>query len=795
MKIKVFTLLLIWTAALMDVAAMGEKEVAEVEELQDTLHEVVVTMSLKENGALRRQPSSVSSVGMEQMRAMGASGIKDFASAMPNVFIPDYGSHQTNAIYVRGIGSRIGTPAVGMYVDDAPYYSSSAFDFNMFDVEGVDVLRGPQSTLYGRNTMGGLIKIRTRNPFEYEGTDVRLGFTFGNHHNGAQRRASVSHYHRVSDRFAFSAGGFYEWRGGFFRNAMTGRHADGGQSAGGRMRAIWKANDFLTFDANVGFQHVNEGAYPYYYTGAINGEEKYEDYLGRITANHEGRYRRNMVSASIKTQYRRERFTLSSVTAYQGINDRMFMDQDFMYTDIYTLEQQQQIHTLSEELLLKNDFCSWWKPLTGVNVYYQWQKIQAPVNFRKDGVAFLNDTIASKMKVAPMPMSVRILGDDLLFNTDFSTPTLGAAVFHQSTFKVADTGLSFNVGLRLDYEKNWMRYSADATFSHNFMMPMLGMRKVHDVANPFNDSMSNDYLQFLPKVTANYDFGFGNVYASVGRGYRSGGYNAQGFSEVMRTEMMRSTIANVRDDVAPMLPPMAKGKVLGILDRVAGEPANVQDVCAYDPEYAWNYEVGTHLDFFNKKLVIDVSAFWSDVSNLQLSQMSETGLGRIVVNADKSRSVGAEFAFSARPFDRLVMSGSYGYTRSTFRQHDVDGVNINGNYVPYMPQHTFNVDVAYMLFKNSKPSDKFFNFRNFTVGVNCSGAGRIYWDVLNSHSQSLYALLGVNAKLAFRGFDLQFWGRNLTNTAYSTFWFASMERGYEQYGKPIHGGVDLKIHF
>ncbi len=90
--------------------------------------------------------------------------LTDISGMVPNFFMPDYGSKLTSPVYIRGVGNRINTPSVGLYVDDVPYFEKSAFNFDFYDIERVEVLRGPQGTLYGRNAMGGLINIITKNP-------------------------------------------------------------------------------------------------------------------------------------------------------------------------------------------------------------------------------------------------------------------------------------------------------------------------------------------------------------------------------------------------------------------------------------------------------------------------------------------------------------------------------------------------------------------------------------------------------------------------------------------------------
>lgn len=178
------------------------------------IEEVVVIATPKENRKLRELPVAATVLSQDNMRANQVNSVKNLTGIVPNLFIPDYGSKLTTSIYIRGIGSRINTPSVGLYVDNIPYIDKSAFDFNYADIERIDILRGPQGTLYGRNTMGGLIKVHTKSPFTYQGTDIRMGAATYNNYN-----VSLTHYHRTSDRFAFSTGGFYEHTGGFFENS------------------------------------------------------------------------------------------------------------------------------------------------------------------------------------------------------------------------------------------------------------------------------------------------------------------------------------------------------------------------------------------------------------------------------------------------------------------------------------------------------------------------------------------------------------------------------------------------
>ena len=106
------------------------------------MEEVVVIATPKENRKLRELPIAATVLSQENMCANQVHSVKNLTGIVPNLFIPDYGSKLTTSIYIRGIGSRINTPSVGLYVDNIPYIDKSAFDFNYCDIERIDVLRG-----------------------------------------------------------------------------------------------------------------------------------------------------------------------------------------------------------------------------------------------------------------------------------------------------------------------------------------------------------------------------------------------------------------------------------------------------------------------------------------------------------------------------------------------------------------------------------------------------------------------------------------------------------------------------
>ena len=756
------------------------------------IEEIVVIATPKENNRLRQQPISATSFSQGDMRNNSVTSVKSLSGLVPNLFIPDYGSKLTTSVYVRGIGSRINTPAVGLYVDNIPFIDKSAFDFNYSDIERIDVLRGPQGTLYGRNTMGGLIRVFTKSPFSYQGTDISLGAATYNNY-----KASVNHYHRISDKFAFSAGAFYEHEGGFFENtARNNEKIDKSDEVGGRMRAIWLPKDNLKLDLTVNYEYSNQGGYPYQLTSISETDIYYQDLkgdLGKVAYNNECGYMRHLLNGGLNLEYQAENFILSSVTGFQYLKDEMNLDQDFTRKNVYTMSQRQNSKTLSEEIVLKSKPGRRWQWTTGVSGFYQWLNTEGPVTFHEDGIQNLiedniNSIFPSGNPKAP-EMKVDIASNQIHVPGIFDTPTLNSAVYHQSTINdLLVEGLSLTVGIRLDYEKIKMNYNSSTNMPFNFLFKMGSMPiEVKDLKalSTFEGGLSTDYLQVLPKFSLQYSWNkMNNVYATISKGYRSGGYNIQMFSEIIQGSLRNSMIDAVANTEE-------FSKFAGMLENFKKDGVNIKDATLYKPEYSWNYEIGSHMTMFDGRLQADVAAFYMDTHDQQISRFAASGLGRITVNAGKSRSIGGELALKAQITDAFSINGNYGYTHATFTDYVVsDEVNYNGNYVPFVPEHTFTVGGQYIFrMKSGSWLD------NIMLNANYKGAGRIYWTEQNNAYQNLYGTLNGRISLNKGNGQIGIWINNALNTEYQAFYFESMNRGFAQMGRPMQIGVDLRCRF
>lgn len=780
----------------------AEESFKDTVKISGNLPNIDIFAMPKENTRLSDLPLSYVALSNSVLNDRQVQSMKDLMTVVPNFYMPEYGSRLTSTIAIRGIGARIGQPAVGLYVNDIPVLDKSAYDFDFYDVDHIQVLNGAQGTLYGRNTMGGLINIYTKNPFDYQGTDLKLsGFTKGNAY-----KASVAHYHRISSKFAFSASGFFNNKRGFFMNKTLNERADKSMSGGGKLNAFWKPNERMNVNALVGYEYSDENGYAYGMYDKNTGK------VGDILSNRAGQYRRGLLNSGLNIEYRGDNYILKSVTGYQHLDDRMFLDQDFTSADIFSLEQKQREHTLTQELYLKSKPGSRWAWTTGVSGFYQWLRTMPPVTFYGDGIAFLNRSInaamggstATAQAAAKPKMNLTINDSELLIPGIFKTPTWNLSVFHQSTFRDLFTkGLSFTVGLRLEYENLQMTYDSSAklsdydfTVSYGRMeLPSKGIQSmVH-----YQGKLKNHDTQLLPKFALQYDFNTrNNIYAAVSKGYHSGGYNIQMFSDLIQTGLQGQMIQDAAeatyatlDKMAAHIPNMPVEMIKGLIKDNLPKSATPDPLTTeYRPEYSWNYEVGGHFSFLDNKFRLNAAAFFMDTRNAQITRFVGSGLGRQMVNAGHAQSCGAELSFDSFWLNRqLHIAGSYGFTHAVFKEYD-DGTgnDYSDNYVPLVPQHTFGVSADYTIPLQGV-------LKSMTVGTGLNGAGKVYWTEKNDVCQNLYANLQAHLSFNFNWVNVNLWGKNLTNARYNTFYFENMGNGFAQISTPLHFGVDLIFHF
>lgn len=766
------------------------------------LQEIAVVSNPKSQINTFEFPGSLTTFSAANIERMNIQSLKDFSSLAPNLYIPDYGSRLTSAIYIRGIGSRINSPAVGLNIDNVPYLDKSAFDFDFMDIERVEILRGPQGTLYGRNTMAGLINVYTKSPFDNEGTRIRAGY--GNYN---AKEFGLSHTHKINDHIAFSLSGQYKGHDGYFTNRHTGKDADDSDMAGGRAKVTWRINDKTKIDFTSDFQYSKQNGYPYYLYDKKTGES------GNINYNDEGSYRRTVSTNSISLEYKHDRYTLTSTTGYQFLDDDMRLDQDFTPLSIFTLQQKQKEHAISQEIAFRSTTSKKLQWVAGVYGFYQSLRTNAPVDFKEDGIQYMieDQTNTQLKKLAAMIPSMPVLNMDvtnpnLLIDGRYKTPSFGLAVFKQMTYNDLFTeGLSGTIGLRLDYEHQKFThhtFSTDSLRSNitgNMVIerpPMAGGNLTIPIRSKLNfplditgkDDMNT--LELLPKFELKYDMGDKYFfYGSIAKGYRSGGYNVQMFSNLIQSQLQTKTM----EGLMSMIPPSVTLPD-GMGGNASTESINLNDVISYKPEHSWNYEIGTRANLFDYRLTVDLSAFYIACRDQQIGVVS--GYGRITKNSGRSVSKGIETALHIRPVNRLHFGVSYGYTHATFTENNDGETDYKGKYIPFAPKHTLSVTGDYCIPVNRNWLDR------INLSAQYTGKGKIYWTEANDAYQNFYGLTNAEVQFDKGDFSLSVWGKNIFDQGYQSFYFETMNaenlsknNGFAEKGRPATFGATVQYKF
>ena len=714
-----------------------------------TLDEIVVASSSKETNFLKKLPGSASIISPLQLDGMQIEDVIDVSNIVPNFYIPDYGSKYSSPVYIRGVGNRSTGQASGMYVDNVPMLNKSTYDFDFVDVQRLELLRGPQGTLFGRNAMGGILNVFTYSPLDYQRT--KIGISTGNY--GLFKANAVNHS-KINDQFGVSIGGYYNHHDGYFTNEYTGDKADDLKSAGGHLRMDYLFSKRLKGSLTANYDYSDQGAYPYHpydkNTGAISP----------INYNDRGDYLRRMGHTALNLEYKGNKYLLTSTTSYQGLYDIMHMDQDQTPADVYNIRQNQKMNAFTEEINIKSNTDHNYQWSFGTFGFYNSFNTKVNVNFGPAGMGMIQGLLSNANK-AGAPMYI-VNGTSLPLADKFETPSYGAAIFHQSTYNnLFIEGLSVTAGVRLDYEKDELTYGSHVSIP--VMMP--GIIPVFtSLDTTLAGTLTTDYVQLLPKLALKYEFNKKNyVYASVSKGYNPGGFNIQSYSEIELAIPIMSGIPNY-------------------------PPIDMRAMTEYKPEYSWNYEIGFKGELIKNILSAEIALFYIDIDDMQLIKINQAG--RTISNVGKAQNKGFDVSLRANLTRELILGANYGYTEAKFDDYVRSStIDYSGNYIPFAPRQTFSLYGTYIKMFYDSFIDRF----DFHAQYN--GAGKIYWTEANDIEQGFYGLLNTKIGVTKGICTLNLWAKNTLNQDYNTFYFEMSGKAYLQKGKPATFGADLILTF
>lgn len=471
--------------------------VISLSESASQLDEVIVSAEKKEQ-RLVTLPYSISSLSARQINQYRLWNTRELTGIVPNFFAGHSGDDR-NVISIRGITTTSYDPAVAVYVDGVNQFSLDTYIPQLNDVERVEVLRGPQGTLYGRNAMGGVINIITKQPSNKTKAFVEL--TNGNYDQF--RYTAGLQTPVLKNRLYLGASAMIQGRDGYYQNEFNNKSFDEQQGFSGNYFLKYLVNSRWTITANYKHQNnQNWGAFP-----LVNGVESALEDPYVLNQNAVGKMMDNTSNASLAVQHRSNKLVFSSQTAYQK-NYRYYkspLDGDFSPLDAVSIindygKDFNKVNVWTQEFRLNNSpsasSLNW---TAGAYLFSQVAPVKQATYFGED----------AEMIGAPMTNFASI--------TTSKARNRGLAFFGQAEYAISD---KWNVlaGLRYDYESKKLNVLGE--FQPDGADPIL--------TRP-DTSASAGFSAFSPKLGISYSINAkGRLFANFTRGFRTGGLTSLG---------------------------------------------------------------------------------------------------------------------------------------------------------------------------------------------------------------------------------------------------------------------------
>lgn len=478
------------TVLVADLAAAQEREAAAVSD-------VIVTARRREE-TLREIPASVTALSSEVIERAGVRNVEDVARMTPGLTFVSLGSNFALPV-IRGLSTNVGESNVGFFIDGVYQGSRSGMDRQLADVERIEVIKGPQVALYGRNAFGGAINVITRAPSN--DFSFRASATGGQY--GRLEGSAVVSGPLAEDRLFARLGVSHAERDGFYRNDLTGDDLDDRRNSTVSGALLWQATPTLSFDLRASWEETANGDNPGYFI--LNNDPnlfagRSQILLGEAPAKTRGfavtpgGFDRESSLISLTGRWDvSEALQLSSITAYSSLESRQRTDNDYGPADLSYQTQDTDLSAFSQEIRLG---------YTGQNIdwlvglYYSDQD-QTNVDL---------DLVSSAALEAALPASLR---STLLRNTETSEV---AAVFGSITWRFAPSW-SVDIAGRFFREEKTLDPFQSNPYTNVVLTP--------------NPSLDLAEEHFTPSLSLSWDASDAmRLYGSVARGVKTGGFNA-----------------------------------------------------------------------------------------------------------------------------------------------------------------------------------------------------------------------------------------------------------------------------
>lgn len=684
------------------------------------LEEVIVTARRRDESILDA-PYAVTAFTEQAIIDAGIERVEDFIGLTSNVTLATSQGIGTSFLSIRGITQvRNGESPVATIVDGVLQFSAIQFRQELFNVESIEVVKGPQGAIYGRNATGGAIIINTLRPGNDPNAYVEAGFGDGDEYmiEGSMGGALIE------DQLFGQFSANYIDRDGYLDNITRGEKADRFEDLTVRGRMIWEATDDLELDFRVNVNRHKGRGIGFQYQAVDLADDNitaigFGTDTGPIDANNVLPVRdnnvdlgeRDMTDFALRLVWDTPLGTVTSTSSYTDIEEWSDSDQ-FPYTnarsspalfgfdgtqtgffDISAFSQEVRL-TSSDEQRLR------WE----VGAYYlDWERFVSLSTGVDTGNGILR--VEREPLTDPRNPTTSFLADD--------NDNTAKAIFGSMIFDFTDK-LEGSFALRYDEEKR-VQYVSPLQFP-------AGTPGARNEAT-FDKWQPKATLRYLPSDRSNW-------YLTWGQGFRSGQFNQNGISEVAAS--------------------------VGL--------SGVSDVA--DQEDTESIELGYKGQFLDDRLRVSGAIFDTDVDGQQFFSFIGAISAQILTNIDKVTLKGGELDLVLRATDHLDMYASLGYTDSEIKAYAVDPTAV-GNRAPYIAETTFNIGAQYEIPWNVGNTSLF-------TRADYELRGDQFWDVQNSTARDDLKLLHVRVGVNDLDDRWSLIGQvnNLTDELYNSEWVA-----------------------
>lgn len=748
------------------------------------LDEIVVTAQ-KRTEKLIDVPISITAISADQLEARGAKNVRDLSFSVPN-FTSYSQSNFNPGIVVRGLSSSarsIGFESgLGAYIDGVYAGRTASFTQDLDDVERVEVLRGPQGTLFGKNTTIGAVSIITARP----GNDF-AGSASGEYGNFGHYRVSLGVAGPiVQDRVAAKLSGYLDSTDGYVKNVFPSGvpRLNGEKNFGVRgelrftpsesldiaLRGDYGRGKFTSFENEV--VAVTGNAFRIPVDSVVPG-------TNTINVNGRNAAVRKLYGTSLSINYTLPSdHVLTSISAYRKFDGKTEgTDIDNVSFDYLSIDYFDKTAQISQELRIASPDTGRFKYVAGL--YYFDQKATSDRNtlIGADAVSIVGALLTAGGVPAPFVPS---LVANPVIRTNVIVKTKAYAAFANASFEIVDN-LTLLAGLR--YTKETKSLLVEQTAPGFLSLPgVLGPAPTYLNVTPTTDNQSDSDLS--PTVGLSYKFSNAVTgYVKYSKGFKSGGWNAELLS--------------------PNRAPTAANPSFFDVSQIRFNSENIV-----------SYETGLKAELFDRRLRLSSALFQLDYSDIQLSRFVGGLDGYKTDNAGRARVRGFELELNARPVNGLDLSASVGYADAKYLRYliipavpDPDGAGpLTG--APEVNQDGFALDApkwtATFGAQYAVPvSDTLtLTFRNdFSYRSKRLGTG----DVAERLATTVPSFLTVDARITLAsdaGWEIALWGKNVTDNRYAierlsntNLAFLGVTQQTTSYGPPRTYGVRLGYKF